>query len=386
MLQKIDANLISQTAIELDSIRQKMGLPTGPVEYGLDDVELSQNDLRLITENLDVIAPRHFSSHRRYLGPLIVWLKSTLMNSLILRVLRKSLSRQWTLNYYIYRIAALSVDMYDRFRTTELHTKNLLAENHKLVLATADINQRLLNLAQDIASLKSAAMELTSKNFTGNPKDSSVELSALWDFYYRSFEDRFRGSEAAVREKQSSYISRICPHLSKDAVVVDLGCGRGEWLGLLKAEGFRPIGVDKNTEMLAAARKSGYDLVHADVFDWLAKQPADSVDLISAFHIVEHLTPNELLRMLSEIARVTKKSGWVLIETPNPENVVVGACNFWFDITHVKPIPPLTLGFILEFLGFEQIECIRSSPPFEGANPQNPLEAPQDYAILSRKR
>jgi O-antigen chain-terminating methyltransferase len=386
MLGKDDTNLISNAIGEMHSVRQTLGIPSRPVDYGHENPVLVPDDLRQIIGNLNVLAPQQFSSHRPYIGPLIVWLKSILVNSLMLRILRKSLGRQSSLNHYIYRITVQVIDMAERLRSTETHTKNLLAENQKLIQSNSYLTRQVDKLTGDISGMKSFAPQLSESGKPQKAESSDYDLSSLWDFYYRAFEDRFRGSEAAVREKQSSYIGRVKQHLTKNSVIVDLGCGRGEWLRLLTEEGFRPVGVDKNAEMLAAASASGLELINADVFDWLTRQPAESVDMISAFHIVEHLNPNQILRLLSEIARVTRKGGLVLVETPNPENVVVGACNFWFDITHVKPIPPLTLGFIIDFLGFEQIECIRSSPPFEGANPQNPLEAPQDYAIFAKKR
>jgi O-antigen chain-terminating methyltransferase len=267
-----------------------------------------------------------------------------------------------------------------------IHIDNLLAENHKRKIETDQHQRQIDELLNDINHLRAAMGRLSQVPTSSRQGASEQTLSPLWDHYYRAFEDRFRGSETSIQEKQSQYVAQIQSRLSAKALVVDLGCGRGEWLKLLKVQGFQVLGVDSNDAMIKELKGSGVSVIHQNALSWLADQPSESVDMITAFHVVEHLAPNELLQMLAEIARVLKKSGLVLLETPNPENLIVGACNFWTDITHVKPIPPQTLGFMLDFLGFTQLECIRSSPPREGANPQNPLEAPQDYAILSQKR
>jgi SAM-dependent methyltransferase len=286
----------------------------------------------------------------------------------------------------IYNVQNLLVDV-----------NNLLAENSlrsiEIVAASAEAAKQadeiiglrgsILHLTQQVSQKASGA---TTNSSTSSSNNSDTPLSPLWDRYYRAFEDRFRGTESAIIAKQSNYISTIRPLLPKPAFAVDIGCGRCEWLKILAAEGLQVLGIDMNLAMIAEAKAAGINAVHSDALSWLGKQASASVDLITSFHVVEHLTPNDLLHILAEVARVLKKNGLVLIETPNPENIIVGACNFWTDITHKRPIPPPTLAFILEFLGLDQVECIRSGIPFAGADPQNPLEAPQDYAIIAKKR
>ena len=168
--------------------------------------------------------------------------------------------------------------------------------------------------------------------------------------------------------------------------MVDLGCGRGEWLKLLGDKGFDVIGVDSNEAMLRQAAVLGITTIQSDIFSWLSGQVDASVDLISAFHVIEHLTAPQLLQLTAESVRVLRPGGLIILETPNPENVQVGACNFWTDITHQKPIPPLTLGFLLDFMGLEQIDCIRSGDAESPNEALKGLFAPPDYAIISRKK
>lgn len=146
MESKDATNLITNAVVELTTIRQQLGLPLGPIEFEQYSCHLSEKDLNHAAENLDVIAPRHFTSQIMILGPLIVRIKSLIMNSLILRVLRRSLSRQWALNQYIYRTLEEVIYLNKRLQAVETQTKKLLVENQKLTLANTEMQNRLQTL------------------------------------------------------------------------------------------------------------------------------------------------------------------------------------------------------------------------------------------------
>jgi O-antigen chain-terminating methyltransferase len=178
---------------------------------------------------------------------------------------------------------------------------------------------------------------------------------------YAAFEERFRGSREEIMGRQQVYLP-----LLKDAglgtaaaPVIDLGCGRGEWLELLRDNGLAARGVDLNRHFLATCRERGLAAAEGDAVSFLASLPDCSVGAVTGFHIVEHLPLEGLLRLLGEAARVLKPGGVAIFETPNPENLAVGACHFYSDPTHKHPIYPPTLEFLVERQGLVRVEVRR---------------------------
>jgi len=144
--------------------------------------------------------------------------------------------------------------------------------------------------------------------------------------------------------------------------VLDLGCGRGEWLQLLKEENIPAIGVDFNTAMIQCCTDAGLEAYVGDALQYLAALPANSLGGLTAFHIIEHLPLDVFIRLIDEARRVVRPGGVVLFETPNPENLIVGACNFYIDPTHRNPLPPALVAFLLKARGFERVEIDRRHP------------------------
>lgn len=181
------------------------------------------------------------------------------------------------------------------------------------------------------------------------------------DDFYRAFEERFRGSREVVKSRLQTYLPFITPlaALSSSANAIDLGCGRGEWLEVLGECGFRAQGIDLDDSMLEAARARGLDVRTGDAIELLKELPDASQAVVSGFHIAEHL-PFELLQVLiKETRRVLMPGGLLILETPNPENLVTGTSSFYLDPTHQKPIPPLLLDFLIERAGFSRRKIVR---------------------------
>ncbi len=171
---------------------------------------------------------------------------------------------------------------------------------------------------------------------------------------------------------------------------LDIGCGRGEWLTLLKAHGWQTSGVDSNASMVEVARSRGLDVSLADAFDYLRGCGDNSFSLITAFHVVEHLTHDALATLLMEIQRVLSPSGFVILETPNPENLTVASWTFHLDSTHEKPLPPLLLQFLVEDSGLKAPTIVRINGSWKGEDgslPSNPLARMfsngPDYAVIA---
>ena len=176
--------------------------------------------------------------------------------------------------------------------------------------------------------------------------------------FYRAFEDRFRGSRHLIRSRLEVYLPFVEPlvQASQDTVAkaLDLGCGRGEWLELLKEAGVDPRGVDTNLEMLAGCTELGLSVENKDALTALAETGSESQLVVSAIHVAEHLEFNKLLEVVKQAHRVLVPGGLLILETPNPENPIVSAVGFHLDPTHLKPLPPPLLGFVVEYCGFSR--------------------------------
>jgi O-antigen chain-terminating methyltransferase len=187
------------------------------------------------------------------------------------------------------------------------------------------------------------------------------EEDHLLDALYASFEDQFRGEREEVKDRLRVYL----PILRRSEVttgVLDIGCGRGEWLQLLKSEGVEARGVDRNRVFVEECRQSGLDVSEEDALLYLRDLPDNSLSAISSFHLVEHLPFETLIKLLDECVRVLKPEGLLILETPNPENFIVGSCTFYADPTHRNPIPSQTLSFLLEARGLFRIEVLKLRP------------------------
>ncbi|MGH9901247.1 MAG: class I SAM-dependent methyltransferase, partial [Pyrinomonadaceae bacterium] len=175
---------------------------------------------------------------------------------------------------------------------------------------------------------------------------------------YASFEDQFRGTRADIKARLKVYL----PYLERAAVtggVVDLGCGRGEWLEVLREAGEPARGVDRNRVTVEQCRARGFEVVEADMLDYLRGLPENSMRAVTAFHLIEHLPFQTLIDLLGEVLRVLAPGGLVIFETPNPENLVVGASNFYLDPDHRNPLPSPLMHFLLETRGFCRVEVVK---------------------------
>ena len=181
------------------------------------------------------------------------------------------------------------------------------------------------------------------------------------DDFYRAFEDRYRGARELIKSRLAVYLPFVEPLLGVEtqAKAVDLGCGRGEWVELITELGFDALGIDLNQGMLDASHKLGLKVQKADALRFISALPDESQSIISAFHVVEHVTFEQLQTLVSQALRVLKPGGLLILETPNPENILVATKNFYLDPTHQRPIPPELLSFLTEYYGFARTKVLR---------------------------
>lgn len=183
--------------------------------------------------------------------------------------------------------------------------------------------------------------------------------------FYRAFEDRYRGSRELILSRLRNYLPLIEPlkQLNPSQSAGDLGCGRGEWLELLREVGFSTKGVDLDDGMLTACREAGLDVAKMDAVEFLRELPNSSQVIVTGFHIAEHLPFATLHNLLREVVRVLCPGGVLILETPNPENISVATSSFYLDPTHQRPIPPGLLSFMFEWAGLARARIIRLYQP-----------------------
>jgi len=253
------------------------------------------------------------------------------------------------------------------------------------------IDARLVDLQHKVNSRKLTA----STNTNGQPTvNNTVSDNHDFDYFYKLFEDKFRGSEEVIKKRVSEHLPlfKKLPKNLQELPIVDIGCGRGEFLSLMKDNKFRAIGIDMNGSMVERAKKLGYEAVQNDALSYLSAKKTGEFAAITGFHIVEHIPFEALLRIFEQCYRTVASGGFVLFETPNPQALTVGADSFYLDPSHQRPIPPPLLAFMLESVGFKAkiIPLHRIKPEITHTDPviieiYNSLYGAGDYAVIARK-
>ena len=212
------------------------------------------------------------------------------------------------------------------------------------------------------------------------------------DKFYRFLEDRFRGTQESVRKRLEFYepfIAAIAQNKSADTIkAFDIGCGRGEFISYLNELGIQACGCDSDNGMLEAAKQKGLNVVFGDAISAISELEDESMDIISSFHVVEHLPFDALLELFKQSYRVLKPNGIIIFETPNCENIAVATHYFWLDYTHNEPLPSELLEVIAEFIGFEKRRIMFLESWGKVDNPfLYPIYgASADYTLLAQKK
>jgi O-antigen chain-terminating methyltransferase len=209
------------------------------------------------------------------------------------------------------------------------------------------------------------------------------------DIDYLRFSDRFRGSEQYVRSQLQRYVAKF----EGSREVLDIGCGRGEFLECLREAGLLARGVESSEELVGLCRAKGLFVEKADLFEYLAAQPSASLDGIFCGQVVEHLPVARIPELVRLAAEVLRPGGTLVIETPNPECLAIFATHFYLDPTHIRPLPASLLAFYLEEHGFGRITVDYVNPASETmpSLTQLPEEFRRvffgglDYAITGRR-
>lgn len=255
--------------------------------------------------------------------------------------------------------------------------------------------------ARPPASSDGTAGDTASTPGSGRSLQELVE--AGHDDLYRDLERTFRGSREAVKALTEIYLPDV---RRSGGPVVDIGCGRGEWLELLSESGIEAYGVDLNVAFAEENQQRGLDVRVGDAVAHLAALEPGSLGAVTGFHLAEHLPLTVLLALADRAFEALRPGGLLILETPNPTNVRVGAAQFWIDPTHERPLHPEFLQFVLAHRGFTPVEirplhparhfeqdwaelfgidAPAGSPSAEVLDDvRSALAGPQDYAVLAR--
>jgi 2-polyprenyl-3-methyl-5-hydroxy-6-metoxy-1,4-benzoquinol methylase len=178
------------------------------------------------------------------------------------------------------------------------------------------------------------------------------------DFDYAWFAERFRGDEHEIKERQRIYLQ----YFQGKENILDIGCGRGEFLELLRESGIKAGGVDLDRDMVLLCHEKGLDVVMDDAFAHLLARPDESIDGVFAAQVIEHLHPRRVIELVKLCYRKLVPGGILILETPNPKCLMIFADTFYKDPSHVQPAHPDTMQFLFEATGFHEVELRFSAP------------------------
>jgi len=269
--------------------------------------------------------------------------------------------------------------------------KNLSYFKRSLVQLEQKIsNLRILNKDSEIKKVGKSNINMLDK--------SIKEIDQSLDSFYVFLEENFRGEKEDIKKRFKVYLPVIKEAKvgSSKSIILDIGCGRGEWLELLKENGFYAKGLDLNEVMVRICKERKLDVVEGEALSFLESVTENSIGAVTGFHIIEHYPFNYLIKLVDEVLRVLKPGGVAIFETPNPNNVLVGSCSFYLDPTHLKPLPSSLVKLVLESRGFSNIEIINLNPYNDKYRINNEVSetakrfnnyfyGPQDYAVIGYK-
>ncbi len=227
-------------------------------------------------------------------------------------------------------------------------------------------------LEEEVRLVRQRLRSLTGVEAATGVGTGGLGAPAVPAFDYPYFEGRFRGSEQEVRDRQSSYVE----FFKQRGPVLDLACGRGEFLKLLLDNGIAGQGVDQDADMAARCREQGLEVACGDAFAFLEAIPDGSLGGIFSAQFIEHLPTAAYVRLVELSYRKLRSGGAFLLETQNPECLAIYSQSFFVDPTHVRPVPAAQLRFWMEEAGFRELRTHYGSPVAPQL-PQLPLLKPK---------
>lgn len=237
--------------------------------------------------------------------------------------------------------------------------------NGHIVASLNELNRMRGEVEMELSNLRNCVAKFNTQNqYLAERINRLQELadyldipmsSGLTDVEYEQFENNFRGSTEKIKERMKMYV----PYF-KDAsdLVLDIGCGRGEFLELMRENDIKSKGVDIFEPFVSRCKDNGLDVVSGNGLGFLAGAKDDSLGGIFAAHVIEHVASQDLVLLCKNALRVVKKGGYVIFETPNPMCLSIYTDAFYIDPSHRRPVHPLYIEYIMRMVGFEDVKIV----------------------------
>lgn len=395
---------------------------------------LFREHLRLTNLSCNIISYKAITSHRKLTGKIIVLIKKLIRKSIywyinpmieqqnefnanVTRTLncladeienlneeiKKNkediLNNAWTKNIDIQEGKLAGEVIKETERSKEIEKiKELDNLTCKLIQQEEEIQKLYSENTFNSSRLRRIERQLRNKDITIKEPHYITSVQEKIDFDYFLFEERYRGSEDQIRERLSIYTK----YFKGKHNILDIGCGRGEFLEILKHEGITAIGLEVDEDMIMICEEKQLHVVNQDAISYLESIEDCSLGGIILTQVIEHLSPNQLINLIQLAYQKLEKDAYFIAETINPQSLIVFTEAYFMDLSHIRMIHPLTLKFLVEGEGFKQTElCYLSKVGEELRIPQVenlPVEFNEaigklndvvygyrDYAIVGRK-
>lgn len=335
---------------------------TPPADAGQGDIKA---DLDHLNSHWDVHAQYNITSHRPVIGRLLIYGrqlihgevkryvdliagKQTEFNLRIIRSLRNILKK-------IETLTSRTESLDNRIDTLDNRITQLNGDIDRKV--ATNVKEMFLAINSDIKN-KAWLVNLLDEHIREDLSRRPDELQHHDILNYFLFEEKYRGSTEDIKKRQSIFLQyfRDCQN------VLDIGCGRGEFLSLLKENGIGAKGIDMNEDMVLFCQMKGLDVKQSDALFYLSSMENKSLDGIFSGQVIEHLKPGQLIDLVKSSYDKMKYGTYFIAETINPMCLSVFARSFYMDLSHVKPVHPATIKFLMESAGFRDVEFKFFSP------------------------
>ncbi len=309
--------------------------------------------------------------------------------------------------YMLRTISELSNSYQHRLTNTEAEFRRELRQMHEdyeraLLTAAKEVQEKMwqdmLRARGEIDAMIHGELRVLRQRIAATPQSTQAAPAPLASggaqdpaptIDWLRFADRFRGAEEDIRKGQQIYIERF----RGAAEVLDLGCGRGEFLEAAQEAGLPARGIDLSAESIGVCHSKGLQAETADMFGYLRTLPDSSVAGVRCAQVIEHLPPALLPELINLIGAKAKPGSIAAFETPNPECLAIFGTHFYLDPTHTRPVPAPLLVFYLEEAGFGEIEVQPLSPAAESMPSLNAIPEPfreaffggLDYVVFAKK-
>ncbi len=353
----------------------------------LSEVQVRPDPVRAAIDRMRSVLPFHpgvpVLSHRPGIGPALTFAK---------RVVRRGL--KWYTVGLIAQFEAFAAATSALAEALATRVDQLDRESSKIRKSVANLEQRLATLSTE---LPASGISSEPGQISAAARSQAAELT----FDQIEFENQFRGSEDEIERRQSTYVDLF--H-NVSGRVVDIGCGRGEFLTVLRRAGIDAYGVDHNPDMVERCQEKGLEAQVGDATAHLREVPPGSLGGVFSAQVIEHLDPPALVAFFELAATALGRGGVLVTETLNPRSLSTFVNALYVDLGHVRPLHPFTLEHLAKRAGFRSIEVRYTSEP-EGLLPipataddersrlvaenfdriNRLLFGPQDFAIVARR-